>query len=295
MTQLAQSARYVPRPPPATHKLVLFDVMDTLIADPFFRGFEKDLFGLEGGIKSLFAIKDQKSFIAFEKGEINEDLHFMSYFTDRRLVDGDKVVNYMKSRYEWLPGMKQLCTELQSAGVEMAACSNCALFAASNADSLHVLAVGCKFRALPLWVNRFPLYPRAGATTDPAPWAPHVEEATQLSTLVPWAFVSGEMGVRKPDPEAFAAALAAVGRDAADVIFVDDSATNVEGAAAVGIESIRFEGASALRASLALKGLPLGRLTDDIVRNAALELSRESDDDDDGGGGRVRGGGVAKL
>ena len=123
---LPSAARFVPKPPPHAHKLILFDVMDTLIADPFFRGFEKDLFGLEGGIKSLFAIKDQKSFIAFEKGEITEDQHFATYFTDRRECDGDTVINYMFRRYEWLPGMKELCTELQDAGVQMAACSNCA-------------------------------------------------------------------------------------------------------------------------------------------------------------------------
>ena len=123
---LPSAARFVPKPPPHAHKLILFDVMDTLIADPFFRGFEKDLFGLEGGIKNLFAIKDQKSFIAFEKGEITEDQHFATYFTDRRECDGDTVINYMFRRYEWLPGMKELCTELQDAGVQMAACSNCA-------------------------------------------------------------------------------------------------------------------------------------------------------------------------
>ena len=43
-------------------QLVLFDVMDTLVADPFFRGFEKDLFGLSS-IKELFAVKDPESFM----------------------------------------------------------------------------------------------------------------------------------------------------------------------------------------------------------------------------------------
>ena len=65
---------------------------------------------------------------------------------------------------------------------------------------------------------------------DPAPWAPHVEEATELSQLVQWAFISGEHGVRKPSPEAYEIALTAVGRDASDVIFVDDSEANVAGA-----------------------------------------------------------------
>ena len=126
MFALSQGARYLPGASTSQHRLLLLDVMDTLIADPFFRGFEKDCFGLDGGIKALFALKDQESFMAFEKGEINEDLHFATYFTDRREVDGDAVLAYMRDRYEWLPGMRELCKELQEAGVEMAACSNCA-------------------------------------------------------------------------------------------------------------------------------------------------------------------------
>ena len=114
--------------------------------------------------------------------------------------------------------------------------------------------------------------------TDPAPWAPLVEEATTLSEFVPWAFVSGEHGVRKPSPEAYAAALQAVGREASEVVFVDDSAGNVEAAASMGIESIRFEGAAALRTALALKGFPI-KLTDDVVRSAARDLAKGSDDD----------------
>ena len=47
----------------------------------------------------------------------------------------------------------------------------------------------------------------------------------------------------------------------------------------MGIAAIRFEGAGALRAALALKGLPL-KLTDEVVRDAARELSHEEGDDE---------------
>ena len=212
---LPQAARFVPKLE-GSGKLVLFDVMDTLIADPFFRGFEKDVFGLDGGIKSLFAIKDPTSFIDFESGALTESQHFETYFTDRRPVDGARVLAYLRQKYHWLPGMKELATELRAAGVQMAAFSN-----------------------------------------YPAPWAPLVEESVQLSELVPWAFVSGEAGVRKPSPEAFHAACAAVGRDLSGVVFVDDSSTNIEAARSLGIASIKFESASALRpVLLELLGLP---------------------------------------
>jgi HAD superfamily hydrolase (TIGR01509 family) len=206
LAPLSQAARFVPSAGPRPHKTVLFDVMDTLVADPFFLGFERDLFGLEGGVRSLFAIKCQESFQAFEKGEIDEAAHFRTYFTDRRPVDGRAITAYLRERYAWLPGMRELCAELRAASVPLATFSN-----------------------------------------YPAPWAPLVEEAVGLSELVPWAFISGEQGVRKPSAEAFARALSTVGCEAREVIFVDDSRTNTEAAAALGITAIHFTGADALR------------------------------------------------
>ena len=205
-SSLPASSRFVVPPLASPQRLILFDVMDTLIADPFFRGFEQDIFGLSGGIKSLFAIKDQESFVAFEKGEISEAEHFATYFVDRRPCDGRAVTQYLRAHYQWMPGMHELTSELRAGGVPMAAFSN-----------------------------------------YPAPWAPLIEEATGLSTIAPWAFISGEKGVRKPSSEAFAAALSAVGRAADDVVFVDDSKTNTDAAAALGIPAIRFEGATSLR------------------------------------------------
>jgi HAD superfamily hydrolase (TIGR01509 family) len=206
---LPVTARFAPSRVCGSQRLVLFDVMDTLVRDPFFMGFEKDLFGIQGGIGNLFAIKDQESFVAFEKGEITEEEHFASYFTDRAAGDGDAVTRYLRERYAWLPGMRELASELKAAGVPMAAFSN-----------------------------------------YPAPWAPLVEQSVGLSTIVPWAFVSGERGVRKPSREAFEAVLEAVGRTAAEVVFVDDSKANTDAATEFGIASIRFEGAEALRPAL---------------------------------------------
>ena len=123
---------------------VLFDVMDTLVADPFFRGFESTLFGMTGGIQELFQVKDQQSFVAFEQGQITEEEHFSTYFNDRRAVDGDRIRAYLRAHYEWLPGMKELCTELRDMGVLMGTFSN-----------------------------------------YPAEWAPLIEDAVNLSALVP--------------------------------------------------------------------------------------------------------------
>lgn len=123
-TSLPASARFVPLVAPPSSRVVLFDVMDTLVADPFFRGFERDLFAMTGGIKELFSVKDQKSFVDFETGAIDESEHFATYFTDRRPVDGAAVTAYLKENYAWLPGMRELAAELAAAQVPMAAFSN---------------------------------------------------------------------------------------------------------------------------------------------------------------------------
>ncbi|RMH87173.1 MAG: HAD family hydrolase [Actinomyces sp.] len=48
-------------------------------------------------------------------------------------------------------------------------------------------------------------------------------------------------GVLKPDPRAYAAAVEALGVAPADIVFVDDQAANVAGAAAAGLDAVWFD------------------------------------------------------
>lgn len=59
----------------------------------------------------------------------------------------------------------------------------------------------------------------------------------------------------KPSPTAYAAALAVLGAAPADVLFVDDSESNVDGARRMGIATIHFTSAESLRRELADAGL----------------------------------------
>ncbi len=56
--------------------------------------------------------------------------------------------------------------------------------------------------------------------------------------------ISGEIGMIKPQPEAFQHALDALGCQAGETIFVDDRLENVEGARAVGMQAIHYIGRS---------------------------------------------------
>jgi HAD superfamily hydrolase (TIGR01509 family) len=62
--------------------------------------------------------------------------------------------------------------------------------------------------------------------------------------LGPNVLVSCEIHLRKPDPDAYRAALDHYGVVAENAFFVDDSASNVAGAASVGIHAFQYTGTS---------------------------------------------------
>lgn len=72
---------------------------------------------------------------------------------------------------------------------------------------------------------------------------------------------SSEVGMRKPDPKIYELVLARLGAEAADVVFVDDTAHNLPPAAAMGIATVHFVEPSEGRAMIAeLCGLDLTAL-----------------------------------
>ena len=63
-------------------------------------------------------------------------------------------------------------------------------------------------------------------------------------------YVSGELGLVKPQPEIYQHALDGLGIDAGEAVFIDDREVNVRGAQALGITGHLFTGVTALRAFL---------------------------------------------
>jgi len=64
--------------------------------------------------------------------------------------------------------------------------------------------------------------------------------------------ISCEVGLVKPDPRIYRLCLDRLGLTAAETLFVDDRADNVEGAASIGLRTLHFEGPAALDRLLAL-------------------------------------------
>lgn len=86
-------------------------------------------------------------------------------------------------------------------------------------------------------------------------WYLLIERRLKLSRFLEWSFVSCRTGHRKPEPAAYRTALESLAIPPERALFVDDREVNCEGARALGIEALRFEGAEKLRAALAERGV----------------------------------------
>ncbi len=67
--------------------------------------------------------------------------------------------------------------------------------------------------------------------------------------------VSGDVGIKKPDPRIFRLMLQRIGVEPAAVVFIDDVVDNVESARALGIQAVHFTSPAALRATPQLAAL----------------------------------------
>ncbi len=72
-----------------------------------------------------------------------------------------------------------------------------------------------------------------------------------LAELVDGVVISGEVGLRKPDPKIYALALDQLDVPADRTVFVDDAPVNVDAALALGMRAIRHRDAESTRAELA--------------------------------------------
>ena len=85
------------------------------------------------------------------------------------------------------------------------------------------------------------------------PWARQTYDFLALFESI---MVSGEVGMKKPNPDIYQHLAKTYGLgDFTGCVFIDDSERNVVAARKLGLDSIRFTGAAALRAALAERGV----------------------------------------
>jgi FMN hydrolase / 5-amino-6-(5-phospho-D-ribitylamino)uracil phosphatase len=191
-------------------RAILFDVMGTLVYDPFFVEVPRAL-GMS--LRELLRDKHPRAWIDFELGQIDEAQLEARFFLDGRSYPHAAMKQAMIEAYTWLDGVEAIVRELVEAGHE-----------------LHLLS----------------------NYTD---WYKLIEAKLQLSRYAAWSFVSCDVGVRKPDPEAYLGPARKLGCEPSQLLFVDDRASNCEAAVAQGLDAILFEDAASLRRALQERGL----------------------------------------
>jgi HAD superfamily hydrolase (TIGR01509 family) len=102
-------------------RAILWDLMDTLVRDPFFTHMAP-FFGLS--FEELLAAKHPTTWREFELGAIGEAELGERFFRDGRPVDAAALKQRMRGAYAWIDGMEALLRELQERGVEMHLLSN---------------------------------------------------------------------------------------------------------------------------------------------------------------------------
>lgn len=101
--------------------VLLFDVMGTLVHDPFFAEMP-EFFGMT--FEELLAAKHPNAWIEFELGQRDQESFLDDFFADGRSFDHQSFVSAVAAAYRWLPGMEALLRDLTAAGCAMHAFSN---------------------------------------------------------------------------------------------------------------------------------------------------------------------------
>ena len=101
--------------------IVLCDVMDTLVHEPFHREMPA-FFGLT--LEELVEAKHPTAWVEFELGELSEEQFLARFFRDGRSFDRPAFVRFVRASYRWLPGMQELLGALHGRGHAIHALSN---------------------------------------------------------------------------------------------------------------------------------------------------------------------------
>jgi len=102
-------------------KAILWDVMDTLVVDPF-RHVMPAFFGLT--LEQFLAQKHPTAWGRFERSELTEAEFLATFFADGRSYDSDGFKAIVRESYRWIAGIEPLLAALVARGVPMHTLSN---------------------------------------------------------------------------------------------------------------------------------------------------------------------------
>lgn len=102
-------------------RVLLLDVMSTLVTDPFYE-IMPAFFGMT--FDEMMAAKHPTAWVEFEHGRMNAGEYLDQFFADGRDFDRAGLMQAIRSGYDLLPGIGPLLAELKSLSVPMYALSN---------------------------------------------------------------------------------------------------------------------------------------------------------------------------
>lgn len=86
-------------------------------------------------------------------------------------------------------------------------------------------------------------------SNDVSEWSVLLRERFDLTSWISDWVISGDIGIRKPDPRAYEALVRTLGVPAAEIHFFDDRPRNVDAARTAGLQSYVFKGWTQVRAT----------------------------------------------
>lgn len=101
--------------------VLLFDVMDTLVRDPFYNHVPAFF---QMSMKELLESKHPTAWLEFEKGLIDENELAKKFFNDGRSFDLDGLKECMVRAYEYIDGVEDILCSLKKNNYEMHAFTN---------------------------------------------------------------------------------------------------------------------------------------------------------------------------
>jgi HAD superfamily hydrolase (TIGR01509 family) len=107
--------------PLMTYRALLFDVMATLVYEPFYEVVPAAL-GMT--LEELWPQLSRNAWVDFEHARTDEATFLSRFFADGRAFDHAALKAALVKAYAWLDGMEELLAELQLTGQEMHLLSN---------------------------------------------------------------------------------------------------------------------------------------------------------------------------
>jgi FMN hydrolase / 5-amino-6-(5-phospho-D-ribitylamino)uracil phosphatase len=104
-----------------TPRAILWDVMDTLVVDPF-RHVMPHFF--EMTLERMLLEKHPTAWARFERSELSESEFLASFFGDGRSYDHEGFKATVRGSYRWIAGIEPLLLTLRERGFDMHALSN---------------------------------------------------------------------------------------------------------------------------------------------------------------------------